>query len=117
MEFTSNYERQCEEWRQKIAQMDIGDICRRVPEVEVTQEALLLWHFGRQFAVDQKTGAIRVVSDDGPLYAISKLNIYTLFGMPKKGPDAADSGSHIGSSKARRRLGRHFREGRWSQSR
>ena len=85
MEFTSNYERQCEEWRQKIAQMDIGDICRRVPEVEVTEEALLLWHFGRQFAVDQKTGAIRVVSDDGPLYAISKLNIYTLFWYAKEG--------------------------------
>lgn len=85
MEYTSNYEKQCEDWRQKFLTMDQEDICRRLPEVKKTEDQLTLWHYGREFAVDRNDGTIRVISDDKKVDIMPKLNIYTLFWYAKKG--------------------------------
>lgn len=42
MEYTSNYEKQSEDWKQKFLTMDQEDICRRLPEIRKTREKLLL---------------------------------------------------------------------------
>lgn len=81
---TSNYEKQCEEWRQKFLTMDQEDICRRLPGIEKDEEHLLLWHYGRRFAVDRNDGTIRAVSDDRAVDIMPKLNIYTLFWYAKE---------------------------------
>ena len=49
----NNYEKQCEDWRQRFLAMDQGDICRRLPEVEMGEDCLRLWHYGRRFGVDR----------------------------------------------------------------
>lgn len=84
MEHVSNYDKQCEDWREKFLTMDQEDICRRLPEVENREEELVLWHYGRQFAVNKKDGTIRVLSDDKPIDVMPKLNIYTLFWYAKE---------------------------------
>lgn len=78
-EYMSNYEKQCEQWRQKFLTMDQEEICRRLPEIEQREDVLVLEHFGRALAVDRKTGDIRALSDDGPVYVMTKFNVYTLF--------------------------------------
>lgn len=75
----NNYEKQCEDWRQRFLAMDQGDICRRLPEVEMGEDCLLLWHYGRRFGVDRRKGGISAVSDSGPVEIMPRLNIYTLF--------------------------------------
>ena len=75
----NNYEKQCEDWRQRFLAMDQGDICRRLPEVEMGEDCLRLWHYGRRFGVDRREGGISAVSDSGPVEIMPRLNIYTLF--------------------------------------
>lgn len=93
MEFTSNYDKQCEEWRQKFLTMDQEEICQRLPELQAHGGDLTLWHFGRQFAIDRQTGEIRALSDERPVEAMAKMNIYTLFQYAKKG--AANTGEWL----------------------
>lgn len=75
----NNYEKQCEDWRQRFLTMDQADICRRLPEVGRSETQLILFHYGRQFAVDRKDGVISVLSDSRPVAVMPRLNIYTLF--------------------------------------
>lgn len=93
MEPTSNYEKQSEDWRQKFLTMDQEDICRRLPEIRKSREKLLLWHYGREFAVDRRDGTIQCVSDNGTLDVMPRLNIYTLFWYAKK--DAVQTGRWV----------------------
>ena len=83
-EYMSNYEKQSEIWRQKFLTMDQEELCRRLPEIEKREDVLALEHFGRQLAVDRKDGNIRALSDDGPVYVMSKFNVYTLFWYVKE---------------------------------
>lgn len=73
---TSDYERQCEEWRKKFLTMDQEDVCRRLPGIEKDEEHLLLWHYGRRSAVDRNDGTIRAVSDDRAVDIMPKLNLW-----------------------------------------
>lgn len=75
----NNYEKQREDWRQQFLTMDQEDICRRLPEVCKSDTHLTLWHYGRQFAVDRKSGVISALSDSKPVDVMPQLNIYTLF--------------------------------------
>lgn len=93
MEHQSNYEKWCEEWRQKFLTMDQEDICRRLPEIDKTEQKLLLWHYGRQFAVDRKDGTMTVVSDDRSVDLMPQLNIYTLFWYAKE--EAVQLGNRV----------------------
>ena len=81
----NNYEKQCEQWRLRFLAMDQGELCRRLPEIAAEEDRLVLWHFGRQFAVDRATGVIRVLSDSRPVDVTPRLNIYTLFGYAAAG--------------------------------
>ena len=93
MEYTSNYEKQSEDWRQKFLTMDQEDICRRLPEIRKTREKLLLWHYGREFAVDRGDGTIQCVSDEETVDVMPRLNIYTLFWYARK--DAVQTGKWV----------------------
>lgn len=75
----NNYEKQREDWRRQFLTMDQADICRRLPEVQKTDTKLILWHYGRRFAVDRQSGEISVLSDSRPVDITPQLNIYTLF--------------------------------------
>ena len=79
MEKVSNYEVQRRQWQRRFLDMDHAALCRRLPELEETADQLRLWHFGRQFAVSREDGAIRCLSDDGPVSYNEQMNIYTLF--------------------------------------
>lgn len=93
MEQTSNYEKQCEDWRKRFLTMDQEDICRRLPEVRKSEEKLFVWHYGREFAVDRQDGTIQAISDDRPVDVMPRLNIYTLFWYAEK--DAAQTGNWV----------------------
>ncbi len=93
MEQISNYEKQCEEWRQRFLTMDQEEICGKLPEIKKTEEKLALWHYGREFAVDRGDGKIRAVSDNRTVDVMPRLNIYTLFWYAKK--DAVLSGRWV----------------------
>lgn len=93
MEQISNYEKQCEDWRQKFLTMDQEDICGRLPGVRMDEGQLLLWHYGRRFAVSRLDGTIRAVSDERPVDIMPRLNIYTLFWYAKK--DVSLTGSWV----------------------
>ena len=58
---------------------DHAALRQKLPELEETADQLRLWHFGRQFAVSREDGAIRCLSDDGPVSYNEQMNIYTLF--------------------------------------
>lgn len=75
----NNYEKQREDWRKQFLTMNQEDICERLPEVRKSDMYLTLWHYGRQFAVDRKSGVIFSLSDDKPVDIMPQLNIYTLF--------------------------------------
>lgn len=75
----SNYEMQCRQWQAVFLTMDQQALCRKLPELEVHETQLRLWHFGRQFAVDRADGSIRCLTDDEPVSWNERLNIYTLF--------------------------------------
>lgn len=84
MEYQSNYDKQCEDWRKKFLTMNQEDILRRLPEIDTTENELLIWHYGRRFAVNRENGEIRSASDDKPVDVMPKLNIYTLFWYAKE---------------------------------
>ena len=79
MEKVSNYEKQCEQWRERFLSMDQAALCRKLPELEADEEQLRLWHFGRQFAVGRADGVIRCRTDSRPITYAETMNIYTLF--------------------------------------
>ena len=79
MEKVSNYELQRRQWQRRFLDMDHAALRQKLPELEETADQLRLWHFGRQFAVSREDGAIRCLSDDGPVSYNEQMNIYTLF--------------------------------------
>lgn len=79
MEKVSNYEVQRRQWQRRFLDMDHAALRQKLPELEETADQLRLWHFGRQFAVSREDGAIRCLSDDGPVSYNEQMNIYTLF--------------------------------------
>lgn len=79
MEKVSNYEKQCEQWRERFLSMDQAALCRKLPELEADEKQLRLWHFGRQFAVGRADGVIRCLTDSRPITYAETMNIYTLF--------------------------------------
>ncbi len=88
----SNYQRQCDEWAQKFLQMDIGELCRRLPGLKIENNELTLMHFDRLCGVSLETGKIRAM--DGEALSVGEtFNIYTLFAYVKLG--AALSGEWL----------------------
>ena len=75
----SNYIKQCDDWRNKFLDMDIDEICSKIPELKREEDRLTFWYFGRHLAVDLSSGIITCLSDDRPIKEWTQLNVYTLF--------------------------------------
>lgn len=85
MKRQSNYERQCEEWRQRFLAMDVKDLRARLPELREEGPWLTLRHFGRRLGVRLETGRIEALDDGLPVSVNERLNVYTLFAYCKPG--------------------------------
>ena len=79
-EEANNYEKWCEQWREKFLKMDQAELLERLSELKEEGELLTIRHFGRKFGVDRKNGEITALEDGRPVSNYEKLNIYTLFG-------------------------------------
>lgn len=77
----SNYEKICEQWRQRFLKMDPNLLKTRLPELTDEGDWMTLSHFARRFSVNKLDGRIVAPTDSDPVYCYEKLNIYTLFGF------------------------------------
>ncbi len=75
----SNYELQCDQWRQRFLAMDQGALLRRLPELKVEGDYLTLRHFGRRLGVHRREGSVVAPDDAEPVSVNTRLNVYTLF--------------------------------------
>ena len=82
MEKVSNYELQRQQWQRRFLDMDHAALRQKLPELEETADQLRLWHFGRQFAVSREDGAIRCLSDDGPVSLVRSPAAPRTWGAP-----------------------------------
>lgn len=80
----SNYDRLCEEWRQKFLQMDTAALVRRLPGIKDEGDRLTMLYFGREYAVQKSDGVIVPPKGDGPVSNTTKLNFYNLFWYSKE---------------------------------
>ena len=78
MKQVSNYERQCEDWRQRFLSMDQAAIMRKLPEIHVEGEYLTLRHDGRKLGIHRENGQIKALEDGGSVSINTRLNVYTL---------------------------------------
>lgn len=77
-DFVSNYDKWCEEWRERFLAMDQDRLMSLLPELTPEDDYLTLTHFGRKYGVHRVTGEIVSLN---PIPTVShniKLNIYTL---------------------------------------
>ncbi|OUO80160.1 hypothetical protein B5F53_04115 [Blautia sp. An249] len=79
-EETNNYEKWCEQWREKFLDMDQEKLKILLPELKEEGDWLTICHFGRKLGIHKDIGNIRAMEDDEPVTCYEKLNIYTLFG-------------------------------------
>ena len=80
MEETNNYEKWCEQWREKFLQMDQEELKKRLPELKEEGDWLTVCHFGRRLGVHKENGKIIAMEDHDPVTCYERLNVYTLFG-------------------------------------
>ena len=79
----SNYEKWCEEWRQKFLQMDLSDLKMRIPELIDHGTSLSIRHFGKPYYIDKQTGIISASDSFESVSSTIRLNIYTLLAYAK----------------------------------
>ena len=75
----SNYDKLCEKWRQEFLQMDVEDLMKKLSELKIENDCLVLWHFGRKLGVRLEDGEIFPLKDTRPVENGTKMNIYNLF--------------------------------------
>lgn len=78
-QISNNYERLCENWREKIRDMDRELLFRKLPELRMDGQYITLRHFGRKYGVNTADGVIHALEDQDPVTVDQKLNIYNLF--------------------------------------
>lgn len=76
----NNYEKWCEQWREKFLAMDQEKLKTLLPELKEEGGWLTIRHFGRKLGIHKEIGNIRAMEDDEPVTCYEKLNVYTLFG-------------------------------------
>lgn len=77
---SGNYEKWCEQWREKFKKLDIEELKVRLPELKDEGGHLTIEHFGRKFAIQKESGNIEALEDEEAVSCYEKLDIYTLFG-------------------------------------
>ena len=80
----SNYDKLCEKWRQEFLQMDVEDLMKKLSELKIENDCLVLWHFGRKLGVRLEDGEIFPLKDTRPVENGTKMNIYNLFYYAKE---------------------------------
>lgn len=73
----SNYEKWCEEWRQKFLAMDKNEILERIPEIKLEDTYIMITQFNRRYGIHLNTGEIVALDDREPVHSVAKLNLYT----------------------------------------
>ena len=56
MDETNNYEKWCEQWREKFLKMDQEEVKKRLPELKDEGDWLTICHFERRLGVHKKAG-------------------------------------------------------------
>lgn len=87
---SGNYEKWCEQWREKFLKMDVEELKARLPELKDEGDYLTIAHFGREFAIGKADGTIKPLKDEEPVSNYEKLDIYTLFGYVSPGAHFQD---------------------------
>ncbi len=77
---TSNYDKWCEQWRQRFLSMDQAQLMQLLPELKVEGDFLTIVHFGKKYGIHRRQGHIVSLEDVLPVSTTVQLNIYTLFG-------------------------------------
>ena len=67
MEETNNYEKWCEQWREKFLKMDQEELKKRLLELKEEGDWLTLCHFGRRLGVHKENGKIMAMEDQDPV--------------------------------------------------
>lgn len=80
----TNYDRLVEEWEQKILQLDIEKLLRKVPGLNDTNDFLTINHFNRKYGINKKNGEICCLDNNKPVCNNAKLNIYTFLWYMKE---------------------------------
>lgn len=76
----NNYDKLCENWRERFLKMDIRQLMQKLPELKSEGDYLTIRHFGRKYGIHRQTGVIVPVGGNHAVSNTVKLNIYTLFG-------------------------------------
>lgn len=76
----SNYDKLCDQWRERFLKMDQQQLMQKLPELKSKGDYLTICHFGRKYGVHRKTGIIIPMGGNHNASNTVKLNIYTLFG-------------------------------------
>lgn len=81
----SNYEKLCEDWRQKFLTMDQSRLLRKLPELKEEGDYLTLRHFGRKFGIHRQYGNIILLdSEKDKIDTGTRMNIYNLLWYSKE---------------------------------
>lgn len=73
----TNYDKLVEDWEQKILQLDIEELLKKVPGLKDENGFLTLIHFNRKYGIKKENGKIYCLDNDEPVCNNAKLNIYT----------------------------------------
>lgn len=76
----SNYEKWCDEWRERFLKMDQVRLMSILPELKLEGDLLTLYHFGHKYGISRTTGEICSLEGESFVSTTIRLNIYTLFG-------------------------------------
>lgn len=74
----SNYEKLCEEWRERFLQLDQSVLLSRIPGLRSDGDYFLLTYYGREYRISRKSGEI-VETGQRKVPSDCKMNIYGLF--------------------------------------
>lgn len=90
---SSNYEKLCAFWRNRILQMDFQQLQRKLPELKNEDGLLSLCHFGTRYGVSLTDGTIASLDDHFPVSTTVQLNIYNYLWFSK--PEAQRTGRWV----------------------
>ena len=88
----SNYDKLILQWAEKTAAMDWDALQVRLPELRPLPGGYAITHFGRDYRIDARTGAVEA-ADGGDVRRNAALNVYTLLNYCRD--DAANTGRWV----------------------
>ncbi|MBR5508577.1 MAG: DUF3786 domain-containing protein [Lachnospiraceae bacterium] len=74
----NNYEKWCQEWQERFLTLDQNILLRKLPELTIEGDYLILFYFHQKYGIHRTTGQIICMEHQKPLSTYTRLNIYTL---------------------------------------